>query len=283
MLVEPFAQPLSPAALAQAGMVATTKRGPILAALQRCTVDTFQEGDWTELANLLDQGHVVENHGRLLRALHFSDDDYSACAGQVLSTLLGPSFENLPAIARRAGLRPWLEANDPELHTDLYGAGGVTVASVDLAHLADPSAITEHLRRLRSVDPAADPALAIGTAKELIESTVKVLLADLHQPIAKTDDLPALITRMHQARDADPTTVDPADPAAKPVKKILGGLKNQAIGIVELRNQVGTGHGRVAATTLTGTHPGRMAVDVASSYCGALLAIHAEYSRRSTW
>jgi hypothetical protein len=261
-------------------MISTATRGRILAALQECTVATFDDGDWTSLANRLDLGDAVSRRPRLFSARSWGDPDYGGLAADVLDDLLGEGLENLTTITERSQLEPWLREHDARLHAELFGTVGVTVDDEDLASLTDPGAITEHLTRLRAIDSAADPALAIGTAKDLIESTVKVVLNDLGEPVDNRTDLPKLIDRLHRRLDADPSSIDGTDPAAPAVRRILGGLKSVALGAVELRNQVGTGHGRIAATALSSDQLGRIAVDTACTYCGALLALHSEYTNR---
>ncbi|MDT3441639.1 hypothetical protein [Pseudofrankia sp. BMG5.37] len=61
-----------------------------------------------------------------------------------------------------------------------------------------PSAIREHLDRIQRpvID---DPALAIGSAKELIESTAKVVLTERGLLVDEKADVPALIRQAQQA------------------------------------------------------------------------------------
>jgi hypothetical protein len=265
-------------------MVPTATRGKILIALQRrCTTPGFTQGDWMELGNLVDEGLTVTRHPRLLRALDWGDDDYSGAAGEVLNELLGPRLENLAALAAHCRLADWLAEHESALSTDIYGTPGIRLIAADLSDLTDPSAIHEQLARLRSIDATADPALAIGTAKDLLESTVKVLLASLGEPIEKNAKLPKLVERLHRALDADPSMLPAGDPATGPLRLVLGGLKSTAIGIVELRNKVGTGHGGLEATNLTGSSLGRLAIDAVSTYCAAMLSLHAQHRRRDRW
>ena len=58
--------------------------------------------------------------------------------------------------------------------------------------MRDPVAIKEHLGRLRR-SAYDDPALAIGIAKELVESTAKTVLAERGLPVGSKDKLPALV------------------------------------------------------------------------------------------
>lgn len=72
-----------------------------------------------------------------------------------------------------------------------------------LATLTDPSAIQEQLDRIQRaiID---DPALAIGSAKELVESTAKVVLIERGRQVNDKDDLPALARAAQEALGLHP-------------------------------------------------------------------------------
>lgn len=67
-----------------------------------------------------------------------------------------------------------------------------------LNNLTDASAIRQQLGRIQRaiID---DPALAVGSAKELIESTAKVVLTEHGLPVDDKADLPALVREAQQA------------------------------------------------------------------------------------
>jgi len=54
------------------------------------------------------------------------------------------------------------------------------------------------------------------------------------------------------------------------VKKILGGLKSVAIGISELRNREGSGHGRTRGTNLAARHA-RLSLNAGRAWCEIVL------------
>lgn len=113
--------------------------------------------------------------------------------------------------------------------------------------------------------------------------TVKVLLVSLDQPIEKAPKLNKLIGRRRHALVAHPSLLPPDDPATAPLRQVLGGLQTTAIGVLELRNNVGTGHGQIAGPDLTGSSLGRLAVDAVSTYCAAMLSLHAQHFQRTGW
>jgi hypothetical protein len=78
--------------------------------------------------------------------------------------------------------------------------------------------------------------LAIGTAKELIESTAKTVLQERGLGINDKDDLPALVKQAQEALGLHPSSAQPGPDSTDAVKRILGGLMNITAGLGELRN-----------------------------------------------
>src|ERR1700752_3945538 len=100
-----------------------------------------------------------------------------------------------PTSPGRRTAAQWLGAAVPEQLSPITTADGYQVdeqtgqitpmgpqLSIEsIAKLADPSAIREGFQRIRRAI-SDDPALAVGSAKELIESTAKIVLTERGQP-----------------------------------------------------------------------------------------------------
>ena len=145
------------------------------------------------------------------------------------------------------------------------------VADVALTAITDPGVIQEHLRRLdRNVD--ADPRLAVSAAKDLVESTAKLVLRERSVHYVDGDDLPTLVARaqatlgLHAAGVGDRTTEE-----ARALRRILGSLANLTQGVAELRNQVGVGHGRESVPTWVRPRHARLAAGAATTWCNLML------------
>jgi Abortive infection C-terminus len=140
-----------------------------------------------------------------------------------------------------ASLRRDGYVTDPE--TGHITSAGPQFAAGLLAGLKDASAIREQLDRIqRAIDD--DPALAVGSAKELIESTAKVVLAERGLPVNDRADLPELVRQAQQALGLHPASAAPGPDSTEAVRRILGGVATIAAGLAELRNRgYGTGHG----------------------------------------
>lgn len=101
---------------------------------------------------------------------------------------------------------------------------------------------TEIKRIQESVE--TDPALAIGTAKDLVESCCKAILEQLGEIPGKSDDLPTLSKKMCKKLGLVPEGITKEAKGADTVKVILSNLAAITKGIAELRGLYGSGHGR---------------------------------------
>lgn len=134
----------------------------------------------------------------------------------------------------------------------------LTGAPLSLGDLADKLDDPELLRRyeqrmLKSV--AGEPELAIGTAKELVEAVSRLLLDEAG--VSVDSAWSAERTFKEAAATLDLTVDDvPDDRAgADSIRKALRGLHQVVVGVAELRNRYGTGHGRQKrASGLTARH-----------------------------
>ncbi len=127
---------------------------------------------------------------------------------------------------------------------DLRPAGVGAVGSVE-----GRPAIDDQLERLRRA--ADDPALLLGTAKEMLESTAKYVLEVFKVPYGPRISFDEL---WHHARDRLrllPQHVDTSQPGGTQVQAMLGASWTIAKTANELRNLEGTGHGRTLPTGVT--------------------------------
>lgn len=217
---------------------------------------------------------LLDNHQRLYPSLSFQDDDYGSCVLDVLPAVLGEQNENLDLVVDFVGLEDWLREHDPGLRAQLFGTS-LTLVPEDLSSLADASAIERHLRRLSGL-AAADPEHAIGIAKELIESTAKLVLIELGATFDPKADIAKLTKAAQRELGLHTSALAPTAKGVESTRRVLGGLASIAVGIAELRNLYGTGHGQ--ATVQVGLKPrhAQMAVDASTAYCRALLATLAD-------
>lgn len=60
------------------------RNGQLIIELKRRIEEDFTSGNWEEIGLLTDCSHIISNHPRLLRSLHFGDEDYS---GNIITVL----------------------------------------------------------------------------------------------------------------------------------------------------------------------------------------------------
>ncbi|MDA8331245.1 MAG: abortive infection family protein [Candidatus Dormibacteraeota bacterium] len=136
--------------------------------------------------------------------------------------------------------------------------------------LPPESAIPGHLERMwASVEER--PEQAISAAKDAIEATAKHALAVLGVALSGRERFPDLIQLVQKGLKLHPATVAPTQEGADAIKKVLGGLANIALGVDDLRNLYGDGHGRpTRQLRLTPRHSG-LAARCADAYVRMLL------------
>jgi hypothetical protein len=142
----------------------------------------------------------------------------------------------------------------------IYGDGHLrSIAPVDLTKvhvasgLVDRSALTEHLRRIEQ-GVESDPAQAIGSAKELLETAAKLVLNQFDEDPEKYDTLQQLTKQAMRCLNPALDDLPTASKGAGAIKQVVAGLAQVVGGVAELRNLYGTGHGRVAGVRLETRH-----------------------------
>ncbi len=160
---------------------------------------------------------------------------------------------------------------DVDRATGQITTAGLRLSIASLARVKDPSAIREQLDRIRRA-VEDDPALAVGGAKELIESTAKVVLTELGRPLDERTDLPDLARQAQLALGLHPSATSSGPDSSDGVKRILGAVTTIAIGVAELGNRGhGTGHGPVTARIGLRPRHAHLAVNAAITWCQLML------------
>ncbi len=144
-----------------------------------------------------------------------------------------------------------------------------TAVAFDARHLAD------QIRRIeQSID--SDPDLAIGTAKELIETCCKTILAERGKPASGAPDLSTLTKATLKELDLVPEGVSEAARGGDVIRRILQNLGAIGNGLAELRGLYGTGHGREGRATGLKARHAKLAVGAASTLVSFLFDTHKE-------
>ena len=121
-----------------------------------------------------------------------------------------------------------------------------------------------------------DPALAIGTAKELVETVCKTILTERSIELPADADVPKLVKATRQALGLVPESIPNSAKGSDSIRRLLSNLGNVAQGLGELRNLYGTGHGKGGAARGLGPRHARLAVSAAGTLAMFLFETHME-------
>ncbi|MGO9140323.1 MAG: abortive infection family protein [Streptosporangiaceae bacterium] len=158
-----------------------------------------------------------------------------------------------------------------ELATLERRLAGPKIKEETISGLRNPAAIREHLARLQGT-AHSDPPLAIGTAKELVETTAKTVLQERGLAVNDKDDLPALVRQAQEAVGLHPSSARSGPDSTDAMRRILGGLTSIAAGLGELRNRgYGTGHGPRGERVGLRPRHAQLAVNAAMTWCSIML------------
>lgn len=119
-----------------------------------------------------------------------------------------------------------------------------------------------------------DPALAIGTAKEMVETCCKHIADGLKLELPPNPDLPLLVKTVLKGLRLVPEGVSEQSKGADSIKRTLSSLSQITQGLGELRKFYGTGHGRASSHRGLGTRHARLAVASASAFVEFVVATY---------
>lgn len=139
----------------------------------------------------------------------------------------------------------------------------------------DAKRLAEQIRRIeQSIE--SDPALAIGTAKELIETTCETILAERGKPVAGTPDIPTLTKETLKELRLVPDGVPDSARGSDIIKRLLSNLGTIGNGLAELRGLYGTGHGKHGQSSGLNARHAKLAVGAAATLTTFLFETHKE-------
>lgn len=141
---------------------------------------------------------------------------------------------------------------------------------LDIAHL------NVYIQRIESgLDN--DPALAIGSAKELLESTLKTILDGSNVPYdSRSEDIHSLLKKVQKVLSLAPDDIDNAKRGSDLIKRVLSNLGTIVVGVAELRNLYGTGHGSGSKSKGLEIRHAKLVVSSSAALCEFLLRTYQE-------
>ena len=124
------------------------------------------------------------------------------------------------------------------------------------------------------------PYVAIGVAKELIETACKSIFVAKQQEYDKNWDLTRLMKETTKLLKLTPDDIPDETKASKSIKQILGSLSSVVQGIAEVRNEYGIGHGK--DSKFKGLQPRHAKLAVGASSTLAIYLLETYELREST-
>lgn len=187
----------------------------------------YRSIDWRDSGDVAKILHVYENVLTSLehRADSAMDNTYLTIKEQLEDWLKRDGYQLQEGRLLRPGHLPSL-------------AGVLTAAT----RLTVPEILKQVERIQAAVDE--DPALAVGTAKELLETTCKFILTERSVLPGGSPDVPQLVRATAKALKLLPDDIPDAAKGADSIRRVLSSVTQIASGVAELRNLYGTGHGR---------------------------------------
>jgi hypothetical protein len=119
-----------------------------------------------------------------------------------------------------------------------------------------------------------DPSLALGTAKELIETACKTILEERRFAIDAGWDLGRLVKETRQSLHLLPDDIPDGAKGEEAIRRLLSNLGAVAQALAELRNLYGTGHGRSGKRRGIEPRHARLAAGAAAALVTFLLDTH---------
>lgn len=225
---------------------------------RRCLVEQFYHR-----LNFKNSGDA----GRLLRT-------YEEIIDQLDREIVAPKIrkaevDSLVGHLKRDGYR-YLEgrfvpvSGSNNLHLDQIR---VFAAGADLHYLSKQIERIQH-------SVSDDPALAIGSAKELVETCCRTILNDLGEEAPANAELKELTKATFKKLNLLPDDVPEPARGADIIKRLLANLNTISVSLAELRNLYGTGHGKDGKTRGLAERHAKLAVGSAGTLVTFLFETH---------
>lgn len=212
---------------------------------------------------------------RKLRAFWRLESDYAV--GKLLLALIEyeASLNANPDAEARA-----LAEKCRQIATRLLAGGPSLSPLKEHAKILNANHLAEQIRRMEA-SIEADPSLAIGTAKELIETCCKTILAERGRPIVGTPEVSTLTKATLKELKLVPEGIPDAARGADVIKRLLSNLGTIGNGLAELRGLYGTGHGKHGGAAGLGARHAKLAVGAAATLAVFLFETHKANPQKS--
>jgi len=155
------------------------------------------------------------------------------------------------------------------------GVLGIPNLSAAKQSLDLDSHISTQITRMETA-VSSDPELAIGTAKELVETCCRTILEARNEKMPENSKITitALVKSTCRVLALTPDDIPNDAKAAETIKRLLSNLATIVQVVAELRNAYGTGHGKPAGTKGLQSRHAKLAVGAATALAVFLVETH---------
>lgn len=242
---------------------------PTVSGQRRILVEQYYHTvDWSDWRSVSRVIAVYENE---IRSLYAPLDDFSWANPEETKAIRSKTAEKLLYWLKNDGF-DWINGHLVRC-TETPGLEDLT----NTAHRLEGTHLALQIQRMKdSVE--ADPDLAIGTAKELIETVCKTILEERGKPVEGTPDIPTLTKILLKELKLVPEGIHDGVRGADLVKGVLRSLGTIGNDLGQLRGLYGTGHGKTAKTQALKPRHAKLAVGAAATLVTFLFETHQENS-----
>jgi len=175
-------------------------------------------------------------------------------------------------------LRKWIERDGYKYNDGRLVAVGKHQILDDISSAASKFDIPELNRQIERMKSSVDddPGLAIGTAKEVVETTCKTILTERGIEFDDNLDISQLVKETRKTLGLIPDAIPNSAKGAEIIRRLLSNLGNIAQGLGELRNLYGTGHGKHGRSKGLNPSHAKLAIGAASTLALFLYETHQE-------
>lgn len=144
----------------------------------------------------------------------------------------------------------------------------------NVASIFDAKYLVDQIRRMETAINNDDPASAIGTAKDLIETCCKTILSERKVQVSDTHNIPKLTRETLKELQLIPDNIHKQSKGEDVVRRLLVNLGTIGCNMAEFRGLYGTGHGKEVTTRALEIRHAKLAVGAASTFATFLFETH---------
>ncbi|WFU42724.1 abortive infection family protein [Bradyrhizobium sp. CB82] len=239
---------------------------------------------WMHRENFRDWDDDWVYDDNRLKLLHCPDEKFLSFLCEMIHPLVRQDEREIEALRQVFNRHLGADGYEVAAHTyisgkAIYAARPIAAGVLQIAaarEIADELASDHVAALITRIEAAveADPALAIGSAKEFVESICKGILSSRGLTVRAGDSLPQLVKA---TRDA--LNLSGQGKTGDTLRQVLSSLSTITQGIAELRGQLGSGHGHHPSAARPLSSVARLSVNTAIALGVFLYETHREMSK----